>query len=422
MRNLNPLTGKIQQVFLLTVGLYAGFANITLAEEGIHNHDVADSEAQGCLENSKWLLPNQSQTLTTSEFIPTQTKKNVVLLGEFHDSNAHHQWQVHTLSSLHAIDSDMAIGLEMLPISAQAALDDWVAGTVSLEEFLLASKWYDYWKFDVELYLPILEFARIHKVPTFGLNVERSLVNKVREQGWDNIPEEERHGLTDPAPPKQSYLEILASSFAMHGPGKKSHGHGAVTVDLEEMSKNPKFKRFVQGQQLWDRGMAHAIANIHQASPQRQIVAIMGSGHIMNGLGVPNQLADLGMKDVSVLLPWDGNEGCEMITADVADAVFGVKDLPTEKKDKPKLGVVIENTKDGVKVDRVVEGSVAVAAGIKDGDYISEIAGIKVMNVMEVIEVVQETPSGRWLPMIIQRGEERLEKVAKFPPKEEGQE
>lgn len=377
---------------------------------------VSSLGAQSCVENAKWLLPNRQQAQTTAQFIPTLTNKRVVLLGEFHDSNAHHLWQLQTMSALFAMKGDVAIGLEMLPVSAQPVLDKWVAGELSLDEFLKATKWYEYWKFDIEYYLPILEFARINKIPLYGLNVDKSLVQSVSKNGWDKVPVEERAGITDPAPPSETYLELLAASFAMHGPGGAAAGHGEVKVDMEAMNKDPKFQRFVQGQQLWDRGMAHTIQTIYNKSETTQIIAIMGSGHVMNGLGVPHQLADLGVKDVSVLIPWDGSDGCEMITSDVADAVFGVKELPPKERDKPKLGVVIETTKQGVIVNEVVDNSIAAGIGIKKGDYIVEVAGVAYHEVMGVIEAVQQTPPGRWLPLVIKRGEERIDFVAKFPP------
>ena len=386
----------------------------------VSQHEHQQLEPQTCVENSKWVLPGRGEAITTSQFLPLLKDKQAILLGEFHDNTAHHQWQLHTLSALHASSGNLSIALEMLPMSAQPALDDWVAGNANLDEFLKASKWYDYWKFDVELYLPILEFARINKVPVYGVNVERDFAMRVGKEGWANIPQADRQGLTDPAPPKQAYLEVLAASFAMHGPGAKKHSHGEMKVDLAALDNNPKFKRFVQGQQLWDRAMAHGIDNILQADPTTQVVGIMGSGHIMNGFGVPNQLNDLGIDRVSVLLPWDGDDGCELITHDVADAVFGVKELKQDKsKDKPKLGVVIENTKDGVRVTEVVQGSLAVEAGVKANDYIVEMAGIEQHTVMEVIEAVQQTPPGRWLPFVVKRGDERIELLAKFPPKKD---
>jgi S1-C subfamily serine protease len=105
-----------------------------------------------------------------------------------------------------------------------------------------------------------------------------------------------------------------------------------------------------------------------------------------------------------------------MITADVADAIFGVKERRSkEQENKPKLGVVIETTEKGVLVNKVMDESIALQAGIKEGDYIVEMAGVAQDNVMGVIETVQKTPVGRWLPLIVQRGDERVELVAKFP-------
>jgi membrane-associated protease RseP (regulator of RpoE activity) len=61
---------------------------------------------------------------------------------------------------------------------------------------------------------------------------------------------------------------------------------------------------------------------------------------------------------------------------------------------KPKLGVMIEDVSNGVKVNEVIENSSAWSVGILAGDVITEIDGKKMTNVEEVIRAVSEREVG----------------------------
>jgi hypothetical protein len=80
----------------------------------------------------------------------------------------------------------------------------------------------------------------------------------------------------------------------------------------------------MEGQLLWDRAMAEALARAVRDEPGALVVGLMGSGHVIHGYGVEHQLRDLGVADVGSLLPWDVDGDCADLVAGVADAVFGI--------------------------------------------------------------------------------------------------
>lgn len=102
-------------------------------------------------------------------------KRDVVLLGERHVSEDDHRWQVQTLAALYALRPDMVIGFEMLPRRVQAALDRWVAGELTVKQFLEKTGWDEVWGMPAELYLPLVQFARISRIPMAALNSDRQL-------------------------------------------------------------------------------------------------------------------------------------------------------------------------------------------------------------------------------------------------------
>jgi len=69
---------------------------------------------------------------------------------------------------------------------------------------------------------------------------------------------------------------------------------------------------------LWDRAMASGIAS---SVAERQVVALMGSGHLRFGHGVPHQLRNLGVQRIYSLIPWDAEEDCTDLREGFADAV-----------------------------------------------------------------------------------------------------
>jgi hypothetical protein len=340
-------------------------------------------------------------------------ERDVLLLGEIHDSEAHHIWQLQVIAAMHGLRGNIVIGMEMLPRSVQPILDKWVANELTPEAFLQLSNWYDYWQFDADLYMPILQFARINRIPVMAINVDRSLVVSVREQGWAAIEPSKRSGITDPAPVSSGYLDLLAATFGLHS----AHGSGeSKNPSAGEVKTDPRFLRFVEGQSLWDRAFAQGLAEAWQRDRDALVIGIMGSGHVVFGYGVANQLADLGVQDVGTAAPWDGQFDCAALSSGYADAAFGLT-IPEDTSEpiRPRLGVNIENHVKGVRVVSVVAESVAAAAGVTDNDLIIELAGRTARDVRQVVEQVQSTVPGTWIPLVVERAGQRIEIVAKFP-------
>jgi S1-C subfamily serine protease len=174
----------------------------------------------------------------------------------------------------------------------------------------------------------------------------------------------------------------------------------------------------VEAMQVWDRAMAQGIAERLQGSRPPLVIAIMGSGHLRDGFGVPQQLRDLGVTRVAVALPWGSSDGCADVRSADADVVFGIEDRPQPPRaDRPRLGISIDSTTAGVLVRSVVSGSIAEEAGIRAEDVIVRIAGQPAAAAADVVEAVQRQAPGTWLPITVKRGEETLEIVARFPPK-----
>lgn len=342
-------------------------------------------------------LDGEGEPLATDTLMADLAEQRVVLLGEQHERMAHHRWQLHTLAGLHAHHPEMVIGLEMLPREAQPALDDWSQGRLDEAEFLAASRWDENWRLDPSLYLPILHFARMQRIPLVALNVSPELRRRLVDEGWEAVPEAERHAITPPAPASQAYRERLEEIHARH----PAPGDGEASLE-----------RFIAAQLVWDRAMATGLAE--SGEEETLVVGLMGQGHLMQGHGVPEQLNDLGMSDHRALLPLAAGPDCP--PQGLADAVYLLDEEPAGESDEPlRLGVLIEGNVDGVMVRGVEPGSVAERTGLREGDVILAAAGRALETPGELTALIRRMVPGTLLPLEVRRDGEVQELLARFP-------
>lgn len=374
-------------------------------------HTPQSAGGPACVPVASWVIPGADggQATTFEALLERAAEARVVLLGETHDSHEHHRWQLQVITALHSRHPDLVIALEMFPRRVQPALDRWVAGEIDEAEFLRASEWREVWRFDPALYLPIFHFARMNRIPMIAVNVERSLIQAVSVKGYAAIPASEREGVSEPAPAIEAYEDMLLESWRDHLPADKQQDAALARQDAG-------FRRFVESQLVWDRAMAQGIADAADQKPGAVVVGLMGSGHVIHGWGVSHQLQQMGRKAPLALLPWDRDGDCATLVPGLADAVFGVAEPPRNAPvARPRLGITLEPAEDGVRIGAVTAGSIAERTGLRKGDLIIEIAGVRPEQAIEVAAAVMRQAPGTWLPLKIQRGSRTLELVAKFP-------
>ena len=370
------------------------------------------AQADDCLKPSGWYATDAGsvRAVVGADLLADMARRKVVLLGEQHDNADDHAWQLATLGALHLLRPRMVIGFEAFPRRAQPVLDKWIAGELSERQLLEQADWDKVWGFPADLYLPLFRFARINRIPMRALNVDRELIGAISEKGWDAVPASQKEGVTRPARPSPAYLDDLFEVYKLHPEAE----------DPRRARRNgPDFLHFVDSQTTWDRAMAQGLADAVRAASGTDdtlVVGIMGSGHIRYGRGVAHQLRDLGIESVGMLLPVRASEDCAKLGG-IADAVFAIPKLPSSAPPPPRLGIRIEQTKDGVGIVEVMKGSLAEKTGLRAGDLFVSVAGANVTRVGDVIRAVHEQPAGTWMPIRVRREEQELELVVKFPPR-----
>jgi uncharacterized iron-regulated protein len=367
-----------------------------------------------CKVGGNWLSLGSTppRPSTIQEIVAHAARRDMVLLGEQHDLEDHHRWQLQMLSALHAQRPNMVIGFEMFPRRVQPVLDKWVAGSLTVQEFLTQAEWDKVWTFPPHIYMPLFEFARINRIPMRALNVDKNLTRLMAEKGWEGVPEDAREGIGRPAPALPGYLELLREIYQMHEKTLGAHGKKGEPADAG-------FKGFVDSQLTWDRAMAEALSLEVSPSASKNpvlVVGIMGSGHIRYGHGVPHQLANLGVPNVASLLPVALDGECLQLERGLATAVFTLPSKPMPPSEPPRLGVLLEDTKQGLKISALTAGSLAEKTGLRAGDRIVEIAGRPASSSGDAVAAIRRQPPGTWLPLRIVRGDSTLDLIVQFPP------
>ncbi len=382
---------------------------------------MSANEIDVCAHPGVWIEPAGRRALSPGTVIEDMARRSSVLLGESHPNPEHHRWQLQTLAMLYAANASMVVGFEMIPRSKQPVLDRWVGGELSEQDFLRLLEWDRVWGYDAGLYLPLLHFQRLNRIPAVALNVERELVSRVRRIGWDAVPMVDRAGLGNPVAAREGYRSLLADVYARQHVTRHRTATAVEKVPqsaangISEVSGNVDFERFVEAQLTWDRAFAQGMVEGRIRHRAELVVGIMGRAHVVHGFGVLHQLSAMGVDDVGTLVPTEVGKDCEEEAPDVADALFTVPAWLPDRGSRPQLGVYLADNGTDVVVTEVVVGSVAESAGIQAGDLVLTAAGQRLDRSSQLIATVRRQVPGTWLPVRIRRGKHEVDLVAKFP-------
>ncbi|MCB1762878.1 MAG: ChaN family lipoprotein [Gammaproteobacteria bacterium] len=307
-----------------------------------------------------------------SAIIARLSESRVVYVGETHDRFGHHLNQLEIIRELHRRNPDLAIGMEFFQQPFQSYLDSYTTGRSSEREMLLGTEWFDRWRFDYRLYRPIMQYAREQRIPVIALNVARELTNRVSEVGIAGLSQQERAMLPQQLDSSDaSYRQRIRAVY-------QGHPHAG----------SGSFERFLEVQLTWDEGMAERVASYLKAHPERNMVVLAGSGHLMYGNGIPHRVARRLPIVSHILLPADNIE----LNPGVAD--FVLYPAPVELPHAGLMGVLLDDGDQGVRISKVLPKGAAGQAGIAQGDLIQHLNGARIHSVADIKIVMLDLSPG----------------------------
>lgn len=370
-----PLAGFL----LLTVLATSGWTTATeVTPETTTEVQTAPAEAPG-----ETPVLDLNAFSTVEQLIPRLAGKRVVFVGEQHNRLGHHLIQLEILRRLHEQHPQLklAIGMETFQQPFQQYLDEYVAGSITEQEMLRATEYYDRWRMDYRLYAPILRYAQDHGLPVIALNLPSELTRKVGRTGLAGLTPQERDRL--PA-------EIDRSDAAYEQRVRE-------VFELHPNDNDQPFEHFLEVQLLWDEGMAERAAGFLQAHPEHLMVVLAGAGHLAYGSAIPERLTRrLAADTTTILNNWPG-----VIEPGLADFLL----LPAEHSLPPagKIGMVLDVQDDGIKVAACFEDSPCSAANIKAGDRLAAIDAAPVNTAADVPLALWDKQPGDSVTVRIER-------------------
>lgn len=345
------------------------------------NSTLVASESGDLVPEPQTRVVDVAKLDTIDTLVDALVTKRVVLIGERHNRYEDHLNQLAIIKGLHARGKDLAIGMEFFQQPYQTHLDAYVAGEISEAEMLKRTEYFERWRFDYRLYRPLLRFAHEHKLPLIALNVPREITRKVGADGIESLSEDERAGLPsglDTA--DDAYRERIKSVFEQHPKGEDAD-----------------FEHFFTAQLLWDEGMAERAAAYLEANPDKTLVVLAGNGHLEYGQGIPQRIQRRIATPQAIVL----NGALHGVDPKIADYL-----LYSEPLDLPPagmLGVMLDNTNDGIEVKGFAEPSGAQAAGMEEGDRIVRIAERTIADYADIRLALIDTQPGQTLEVGVER-------------------
>lgn len=198
----------------------------------------------------------------------------VVYLGEMHDNPGHHALQARILGAIVAGGARSAVAFEMVAEGQQQALEDAVASretAVSVERRL---RWHAHGWPDFEMYWPLFDLARRHRLPVLALDLEPTLVRRITREGLAALGEAGNR-LTSRLPPDAARETALTRR---------------IQVAHCNLLAEARIPRMVES--WYARNVTIASRLVEGLRRAGQVVVIIGRGHQTEG-GVPAQLEAL---------------------------------------------------------------------------------------------------------------------------------
>ena len=349
------------------------------------------------------------EVLTPEDLPARLAKTGLLLLGEEHTNMESHRVQLRVLQALADSGRRVLIGLEMYPYTSQRALDEWHAGSLSEEQFLATSRWYDNWGYNWLYYRDIFLFARDRKIPMSAVNTPREVVSSVRKKGLANLsPEEAAHIPSRIDADNPDHLLYFKTTFE----GEEGPVHGAGMS--EEMWKN-----MLSAQSTWDATMGYnAVQAWKQAKdPGAIMVVLVGLGHVAYGLGIERQARNWFEGEIAGLVPVtvDGPDGeVTSVRASYANFLWGLPHAIDSLY--PSLGVstAVGQGETARRVILVQKKSVAERAGIKAGDVLVSVDGTPLADKEAYNRLMAAKRWGDRAQIVVRRGGEEVTLTALF--------
>lgn len=218
------------------------------------------------------VFTGKGQPSSIDQVMRSLENADVVFLGEFHDDTIAHALQLEIFKRAieqYGAKRKVTLSLEMFERDVQTVLNEYLAGQISENHFLLSSRPWPRYKED---YRPLVELAKEKKLDVIAANAPRRYVNMVSRNGRDAV-----NGLSKQA---KEWLAPLPYAEPSEAYSKKfkalmgSSAEAAMGID-----------KILSSQSLWDATMAYSVAQSLKRNKGSLVVHLNGGFHTEMRLG-----------------------------------------------------------------------------------------------------------------------------------------
>ncbi|MEA1946386.1 MAG: ChaN family lipoprotein [Thermodesulfobacteriota bacterium] len=324
---------------------------------------------------------------TVDSIIPCLTASRIIYIGERHDRFAHHINQLQIIKKMHKAGYKLAVGMEMFQKPFQSVVNDYLAGRIDEHTFLEKTEYFSRWRYDYNLYKPIIDYLKQQNLPLVALNIHGDISRKVAREGIYSLSDNENNQLPGSMDfSNERYRRDLKEVFPLH----------------KEQGELKDFSYFLQAQILWDEAMSESAQKFLTDNPESKLVILAGNGHVRHKYGIPERLYRRNHEPFTVVVQ------DEEIEDGIADYVLITTKLEGEKS--PRLGVIVEEKDHDLEVMSISHNSPAKKAGLQEGDVIQMVAGRSIQSLADLKLALFYSKIGSRLKIQIERAGKNLDK------------
>jgi uncharacterized iron-regulated protein len=334
-----------------------------------------------------------------------------VYVGETHNSLPMHEIQFQVIRALYAQSRELAIGMEMFPVTVQETLNKWSLGLLTTEEFIREVRWYVNWNLNFGFYEKIFAFAKEHRIPVYALNIPREIITKIRMGGWDSLSEDEKKFIPRaPDLANQDHRTLIRTIFEA---AEIPHAMQGAGLDMV-------FEGLYRAQSAWDEVMAENAVRGAE-SEGRRIVVCAGSGHVLYNLGINRRAFEKSGQPFKtvIAIPVPGGRKPLEVSRAIADYVFGIAE--ESRPAFPSIGLSFKKVEDLANLvieSKPIDGA-ASRADFEKGDIVLTVDGKGYDDINELRIELAKLKCGDEARFRLLRGaqvKETVLKLDKCPP------
>lgn len=310
-------------------------------------------------------LSQNGTVLPDAEIARLARSCDFILMGESHTNPCDHAVQARLVEVLGQTGMRFIIGLEMLPVTVQPALDAFNSRQTDADELEHKTQWEKHWGHAYSMYRPMLETARRFDLPVAALNIPRETLLRFRDGNPLTAAEQAMLPRVIPVSPAQK--KSLSEQVAMHQAMRAVRG-GSSASNAAKKGTDERTRKFFLVQSLWDSMMAGQALKWRNATGQ-PVLILAGSGHVEQGWGIEHRLRALepGVRCLRIMPARDKGDLKPAPGASVPEAAAF---FACAARNKSRLGMTIIFEGGSARLESVEPGSTAAEAGLMPGDVI----------------------------------------------------